>query len=323
MMTIKMILEIIKNAQSIVISAHTNPDGDAIGAMVAMGHLCAYYKKTYTILLEQPSQRFSKLFEKCHYTMQLNDEVNSVDTFIAVDCGNLERLVGHETYFQKAKNTINVDHHISNTQFAQYNYVDAQASSTSELIYRVLKEGHIPINVEMAEALYIGLLTDTSGFRHSCTNPSTLLAAAELIQLPFNFSKVYENTLCEQSLATAKLQAKAVERIKQLGKKGIYLTYITFEDLIQSEASKEDIDGVVNYLKTIRGIELIAFIYPKEPDTQTYKVSMRSNPPFNVATFCEQFKGGGHERAAGATLKGTLEEVLKRIEDAICVFVES
>lgn len=319
-MNFKAILEVIKNANSIVISAHTNPDGDAIGAMVAMGHLCAYYKKSYTVLLEQSSKAFSYLLKGCHYAFDLKD---TVDTFIALDCGNLERLVGYDAYFDKAQHTINIDHHISNTKFAQYNYVDAEASSTSELIYRLIKEGNIPVNVEIAKALYTGLLTDTGGFRHSCTCPSTLLAVAELIQFPFNFSELYEKILCEKSLATAKLQAKAVEHMKQMNKPGMYLSYITSEDIARSEASKEDIDGVVSYLKTIKGTELIAFIYPKGTDSQTYKLSMRSNPPFNVATFCEQFNGGGHERAAGATLEGTLEEVLKHVQDATCAFMES
>lgn len=322
-MNIKMILEIIQKAQSIVISAHTNPDGDAIGAMVAMGHLCTYYKKAYTIILEHPSQRFSDFLEQCHYTIEQNDQEYEVDTFIALDCGNIERLVGYKKYFLNAKNTINIDHHMSNTQFAQYNYVDAQASSTSELVYRIIKEGDIPFHNAMAKSLYMGIITDTSGFRHSCTHPSTLLAAAELIQYPFNFSQVYEKILCEQSLATAKLQAKAVNNMKQLNKQGVYLTYITDEDLIQSGASKADIDGVVNYLKIIKGVKLVAFIYPKELDRKSYKVSMRSNPPFNVASFCEQFEGGGHERAAGAIIKGSLESVLKCIQDAMEVFVES
>lgn len=314
------IIKVIKDAQSIIISAHTNPDGDAIGAMVAVGHICAYYNKPYTILIEQPLVTYKHLLQDISHASHLE---SGADTFIALDCGDKERLVGYEAYFKEAIYTINIDHHVTNTSFAQYNYIDAKASSTSELVYRLIEEAQIPLNRELAAALYTGILTDTGGFMHSSTNPSTHLMAAELIKLPFNFSALYEKTLQEKTIETAKLQAQATSHMKQLAIAGIYLSHITSEEVTQIGASKEDMDGVISYLKTIKGVKLIAFIYPKEGQEHTYKLSMRSNPPYNVAAFCQSFGGGGHERAAGATLEGKLEEVLERVEQAVSTFVKS
>lgn len=319
-MDLKSILTVIKEASNIAISAHTNPDGDAIGAMVAMGHICAYYNKKYTILLEEPSRDFKTLTDTCICKKDLEE---NVDTFIALDCGDVDRLVGYELYFKKAHQTINIDHHITNTGYALHNYVHPEASSTSELIYKLIEQGQIEMTVEMAKALYTGLITDTGGFMHSCTHPSTHLAAAHIIKLPFNFSEIYETLIHAKTMETVRLQSKAVNRLKKLGQEGVYLTYITEQDLEEIGASKEDMDGVVSYLKTIKGTNLVALIYPKGEKVGTYKLSMRSNPPYDVAHFCKQFGGGGHTRAAGATLEGPLSEVITRIEMAIEAFEES
>lgn len=319
-MDFKSILKAIKEANNIAISAHTNPDGDAIGAMVAMGHICQHYNKKYTILLETPSREFKALTDTCICRENLQEDA---DTFIALDCGDVDRLVGYELYFKKAHQTINIDHHITNTSYALHNYVEPEASSTSELVYKLTEEAQIELTVEMAQALYTGILTDTGGFMHSCTHASTHLAAAKLITLPFNFSQLYETIIHEKTMETVKLQSKAVDHLKKLHEKGTYLTYITEQDLQEIGASKEDIDGVISYLKTIKGTNLVAFIYPKDEKANTYKLSMRSNPPYDVAHFCKQFGGGGHARAAGATLEGQLSDVLERIEMAMQAFVES
>lgn len=319
-MDFKSILKTIQEANFIVISAHTNPDGDAIGAMVAMGHVCAYYNKSYMLLLEAPVRDFKMLTDTCVYGTHLEEDA---DTFIALDCGDVDRLVGYEAYFKKAHQTINIDHHITNAQYANYNYVEPGASSTSELIYKLIQEAQITLNVEMAKALYTGIVTDTGGFMHSCTQPSTHLAAAQLIQLPFDFSALYNQLIHEKTVETVQLQNRAINHLKKLSILGSYLTYISEDDIREIGASKEDIDGIVSYIKTIKGTELVAFIYPKDAQADLYKLSMRSNPPYDVAHFCKQFGGGGHQRAAGATLEGTLSEVLERIETAMQAFKES
>lgn len=305
-MCVNKILQVIQESQHIIISGHQNPDGDAIGAMVAMGLLCAAYNVPYTILLEEayPSQ-FSDLFEGVSVAYERHQPW---DTMIALDCGDTDRLVGYTSYFLKSQRTIVIDHHLTNTAYGQYNFVDSHASSTSEMVYRLIKASTKPIDTKLAEALYTGILTDTGGFMHSCTSPETMKIASELIACGFDFSSRYQKLIHEKSLLGAQLQGLAVQHLKQV-KKGIYLSYISQEDMHQLGATKQDVDGIVSYLKNIKGVDVIAVVYPLEADN-TYKLSTRCNLPYNMAAFCGLFKGGGHRLAAGAKIEGSLSKVL-------------
>ena len=304
------IIEIIKTATHLTISAHTSPDGDAIGAMVAMGQICASIGKPYTILLEEPVKQFAYLTDTCNYGKVLD---RPVDTFIALDCGDVDRLVGYEAYFKAARTTINIDHHITNKEYGVYNIVQRDASSTCEVIYQLVEAWGLPLNKLIGQALYTGLVTDTGGFMHNCTAPSTHVAAAKLISLGFDAPTIYRKLIHEKSLGTVKLQSIVTTHLECVHPKGLYIATLSQSELETSGATKEDLDGVVSYLKNIEGVEVMAFIYPKGPGI--YKLSMRANPPYDVASFCTAFGGGGHILASGATLEGTLEEVVSKVKD--------
>ena len=174
--------ETIKAATHLTISAHTNPDGDAIGAMVAMGQICALLGKPYTVLLEEPVKKLSYLIDTCNWATSLEQPI---DTFIALDCGDVDRLVGYNAYFKAAQTTINIDHHMTNAFYGAYNIVQKEASSTCEIIYQLACTLGLQINVPLGQALYTGLVTDTGGFMHNCTAPSTHLAVAKLMHQPY------------------------------------------------------------------------------------------------------------------------------------------
>ena len=213
------------------------------------------------------------------------------------------------------KTTIVIDHHISNTAYGMFNYVIKDASSTSELIYDLISESALLMNKEMAVALYTGMLTDTGGFMHSCTSAETMHKCAELIRFDFDFSKLYHKLMHEKSLRTLQLQGYAIKHLKEV-KPGIYLSYLTKEDLDADHAQKSDVDTIVSFLKSIEHTEVVAFLYP-HPKVAGYKLSTRSNPPYDVATFCAQFDGGGHIRAAGGTVLGTIDEATQAVEHAL------
>ena len=311
-MKLKDIIELIQNAKHVLISAHTNPDGDAIGAMVAMGHFCNAVHIPYTILLEEEVERFKYLTDEVITATQID---SAIDTFVALDCGDTKRLVGYEDYFTKAKKTLVIDHHVTNEHYGMYNYVLSDASSTSEIIFDLLEEAKVMFNKEIGMALYTGMVTDTGGFMHSCTSSSTMKACAKLMELDFDFSTLYHQLIHEKTLQTIKLQGVAVNHLVEV-QKGIYLAYITKEEIDKLKATKDDIDGIVSFLKSISGVEVIAFIYPLHKGNG-YKLSTRSNKPYNVAAFCQQFEGGGHERAAGATLDGPIEETILKVQAAL------
>lgn len=311
-MNLKAIGQCLKNASHVLISAHTNPDGDAIGAMVATGLLCAQCGVNYTLLLEEEVARFHYLLEGMPIASEV---VGPIDTMIALDCGDTKRLIGYEAYFTKAKTTLLVDHHITNEYYAAHNYVVPEASSTCELIYDLIVSMEVPFTKAMAVALYTGMVTDTGGFMHSCTSPTTMRKCATLMEESFDFSSLYHKLLHEKSLTTLKLQSVAIDHLSCI-KPGVYLSYMTQGDLDEIGATKEHVDGIVSFLKSMEGTEVIGFIYPL-PKESGYKLSTRSNAPYNVAAFCQQFGGGGHERAAGAMFGETLTIVREKVAEAL------
>ena len=306
------ILNQIRSAKGIMLGAHMSPDGDAIGALVGMATLCGFLHIPYQILLEKIPVDFEDLLENSSVSLE---PTLDYDTFISVDCGDKERLGKFEETFEKAQVTINIDHHGTNTYFAQYNEVQKNASASCEIVYDFISLAQCPLTECLARSLYTGILTDTGGFMHSSTTSRTHEIVAELMRVPFPFTKVYYKHLYEKSKISAIMEALAIGHIKQLWDKPYYMTYVTLEELEAKGATKEDLGAIVSSVKNIKGCDLAIFIYPL--DENHYKVSFRSNPPYDVAALAASFGGGGHIRAAGVTIEGHFEEVVGRIEQAL------
>lgn len=306
------ILKQIQSAKGIVLGAHTNPDGDAMGALVGMATLCGFLHIPHQILLEKIPQDFEDLL----VGVPVGSEVNiKYDTFISVDCGDIDRLGKFQEVFNQAEVTINIDHHGTNTFFAQYNEVQKSASATCEIIYDLVQIAKCPLTELLARSLYTGILTDTGGFMHSSTTSRTHEIVAELMKVPFAFTKVYYKYMYEKSKTAILMEAIAVGHMEQLWDKPYYMTYVTLDEMLDKQATKEDLGSIVSTIKNIKGCDLAIFMYPL--DMSHYKVSFRSNPPYDVAQLATQFGGGGHIRAAGATIEGNLEEVMIRIKEAL------
>ncbi|MGL4344596.1 MAG: DHH family phosphoesterase [Cellulosilyticaceae bacterium] len=312
-MKLEQIIGLLQKATHVLVGAHVSPDGDAIGAMTGMGYILEALGVPYTMLLESEHPKLSYMTEYVNVQSSYEGEY---DCFVSVDCGDLGRLGPYVSYFQKAQQTINIDHHVTNDKFAMYNYVEAEASSTCEIIYQLVKAGNIMIHENLAKALYTGLVTDTGGFMHPCTHTSTLLAAAELIGYGFDFSSIYHKLIHEKSLQTLYIENVAIGRMQVLGHQNVYLTYITEQDMLKYGATKHDLESVISAIRNVEGAEIAALIYPlKEQDT--YKLSTRSIAPYDVAKLCQSFGGGGHQRAAGATLVGKLDGLMKQVGERL------
>ena len=307
------ILNVIKQSAHVLLAAHENPDGDAIGSLVGMAHICISFNVPYTILMEQVPHEYIYLTENMNISREFNKEY---DTFVSLDCGDSKRLGQVKDYFEKAKTTINIDHHETNDYFGEYNYVEKKASSTSELIFNMIEEAQISLNAKSAMALYSGIVTDTGGFMHSCTQPSTHIAVSKILQIPFDFSTVYYRLIHQKTQKTIFLQAVATHHLTKLYHDKVFISYITENDLAQYHATREDASSIVTHIKNIKGCEIAILIYPtKEPGF--YKLSLRSNEPYNVAEIAGHFGGGGHIRAAGATIKGDLGQVIESVKQSL------
>lgn len=306
------ILSQIRSAKGIILGAHTNPDGDAVGSLVAMATLCGFLHVPHQILLEKIPHDFDDLLDDMPVVCEVSIPY---DTFISVDCGDLERLGRCKEDFEKADVTINIDHHGTNTFFAQYNEVQRNASATCEVVYDLVCLAECPLTESLVRSLYTGILTDTGGFMHSSTTARTHEIVAELMKVPFPFTKIYYQHMYEKSKTAAIMEAIAIGHMEQLWDKPYYMSYVTMEEMKAQGATKEDLGAIISLLKNIKGCDLAVFMYPL--DESHYKVSFRSNPPYDVAALAVNFGGGGHIRAAGATIEGSFEEAVSRIHEEL------
>ena len=303
-----------EGAANIVISGHIRPDGDCVGSCMAT---YLFLKKTMPkadirIFLEQPADIFSCIqdFDLIDTTFQMEAEP---DVFIALDCEKT-RLGEAEKIFDKAKKTINIDHHISNEHgCGDVNYIDPKASSASELVYDVLNKQYL--DEEIAKAIYIGMIHDTGIFQYSNTSPKTLHTAADLISYGFDFPTLIDKTFYEKTYVQNQILGRALlESILFMDGKCV-VSYIDQKTMKFYDVTSKDLEGIVSQLRIIKGVECAIFMY--ETSTLQYKVSLRSCSYVDVSKVAEYFGGGGHKRAAGCTINGTFYDVVNNLSEQI------
>lgn len=308
------ILDKIERANSIAIAGHVRPDGDCIGSCLGLYNYVKniFPEKEIDVYLEVAPERF-------HYIKNI-DKVNTsfeknmvYDLFVSLDCGDLERLGEARKYFEQAKETINIDHHISNTNFADTNIVKVNASSTCETLYDLLEETNI--DEAVAECLYTGLVHDTGVFKHSNTSKHTMEIAGNLIGKGIAFSRIIEESFYQKTFMQNQLLGRCLTESKLLLDGKIIVCAMTSDIMNLFGASAKDIDGVIDQLRVTKGVEVAILIHETMP--QTYKVSMRANNKVDVSKIAVIYGGGGHIKAAGCTMTGTVQEVIDQLTKLI------
>ncbi len=310
----KKILEEVRDAKSIAISGHIRPDGDCVGSCMGM---YLFLKKELPdtqvhVFLEKPSDVFNCICGVEEIKVAEEQDETVYDVFIALDCSK-DRLGGAEKLFDKAVKKINIDHHISNTGCGDVNYLRADASSASELVFELLEEDRL--DMEIAKALYIGIIHDTGVFQYSNTLPATLQVAAKLVAFGFNFPEIIESTFYEKTFVQNQIMGRALlESILFMDGKCI-VAVVSKKMMDFYGVNGKDLDGIINQLRNTKGVECAILLY--ELETLTYKVSMRSGGGVDVAKIAQFFGGGGHVRAAGFTMKGTAHDVINNLSAQI------
>ena len=310
----KKILEEVRDAKSIAISGHIRPDGDCVGSCMGM---YLFLKKELPdtqvhVFLEKPSDVFNCICGVEEIKVAEEQDETVYDVFIALDCSK-DRLGGAEKLFDKAVKKINIDHHISNTGCGDVNYLRADASSASELVFELLEEDRL--DMEIAKALYIGIIHDTGVFQYSNTLPTTLQVAAKLVAFGFNFPEIIESTFYEKTFVQNQIMGRALlESILFMDGKCI-VAVVSKKMMDFYGVNGKDLDGIINQLRNTKGVECAILLY--ELETLTYKVSMRSGGGVDVAKIAQFFGGGGHVRAAGFTMKGTAHDVINNLSAQI------
>ncbi len=298
-----------KLAKTIGIAGHVRPDGDCVGSVMG---LYMYLRKLVPkaridIYLEQPADIFACIRNIDKICSEFSTDIK-YDVFFALDC-NLERLGEAGEIFRNAGKKINIDHHISNDGCGDLNFIEPERSSTCELLYELMDVTRL--DEDIAKALYIGIIHDTGVFQYSNTSPRTLEIASELIRFGFDFSKLISETFYEKTYHQSQIMGRAIlESMRFLDGKCI-VSKVSRKNMEFYTVEPKDLDGIVNQLLMVKGVECAVFMYETKP--MEYKVSMRSAGKVNVSEIALKFGGGGHVRAAGCTMSGTYHDVINNL----------
>lgn len=291
------------------IAGHVRPDGDCVGSCLATyNYIKDNYPQIQVDLYLEPIPNIFKFLNRSEEILHDCPEKEPYDLFIAQDCGDAGRLGEAAKYFEQAKKTVCIDHHISNQSFADENYIFPHASSTSELIFELLDEKKI--TKEIAECIYVGIIHDTGVFQYSSTSAKTMNIAGKLMEMGINFTEIVDKTFYTKTFNQNRILGQAlVDARLELGGAAV-TSVVTKEQMEEYEVLPKHLDGIVSQLRVTKDVEAAVFLYETEDG---YKVSMRSNGKIDVAKIAMEFGGGGHVRAAGVSMEGSSEEILQKI----------
>ncbi len=303
------LLEECRGAGRIGISGHIRPDGDCVGACLALRQ---YLKKclpqaAVEVFLEKPADIFKEIkgFEEIHSDFP---EEDAFDVFFVVDCG-ADRIGGAEKYFKAAEKTINIDHHITNPGSCDINYIKPEWGSASELIYDLIEPDKL--DRELAMAIYIGMIHDTGVFQYSNTTPAAMEKGARLIGYGFDFPRLIQETFYQKTYLQAQVMGRALmESIRFMDGRCI-VSAMDRRIMDFYNVDSKDLDGIVNQLRNIKGVECAIFMY--QTVGLEYRVSLRTSEKVDAAAVAAFFGGGGHARAAGCTMKGTFHDCVNNL----------
>ena len=305
----------IMQSRTIAITGHTRPDGDCVGACMGLyNYIVENYPEIRVDIFLEPIAGSYKLIKRTDEIRQPEGRPEAYDLFICLDNSQKDRMTkGMEVYFDAAAATINVDHHISNTRFAQTNHVVAEASSASEVLYDLLDPEKITLSV--AEALYMGIICDSGVFKYASTSEHTMQIAGRLMHLGVDSGRLIDEVFYERTYVQAQLLGQALLNSVRLFEGRCIYTVITREMFRKFQARPDDLEGIVEQLRLTKGVE--AAILISETEEGTSKFSFRSKRYMDVKKVAALCGGGGHIRAAGCTVHGDWNESLKIFLEAI------
>lgn len=309
----------LKGADTVAVSGHIRPDGDCVGSCLATyNYIKTYYPQISVDLYLEPIPNIYKFMARSEEIIHLSELTETsaekvYDLFIAQDCGDTGRLGDAVRYFNTAKKTICVDHHISNQSFADENYIFPEASSASELIFELLPKERI--TKEIAECIYTGIVHDTGVFQYSCTSKKTMEAAGFLMECGINYPKIVDETFYTKTYNQNRIMGLALIKSRlHLGGKCIS-SVITEAEMKEYDVLPKHLDGIVSQLRVTKDVEVAIFLY--ETGDGTFKVSTRSASYADVSQIAVKYGGGGHKRAAGFSMTGDSEKIVAQIVEDV------
>lgn len=297
------IQEAILQSQNPLVLSHERPDGDAIGSLIAMGLVLKKIgKQPYMAMVDGIPSRFHFLSGSDEVEKKLPE---SYDLLIVLDCSDMDRI----GFDLEKKPDINIDHHPTNEKFGVINYVEHKAAATTELLYKLFQDMDVPFDVEISDALMLGLITDTIGFRTPSVRPELFRAVADLLEKGAHLTDIYERVLNQHSFVGAQYWGRGLGHLERQG--DMLWTELSLDDRKAIGYPSNDDADLINLLTTIESPKIVLIFV--EQAGEKVKVSWRSKLGYNVAKVATSFGGGGHEQAAGAIVPGSLNEVKTKV----------
>ena len=310
------VIELILKADKVCIIAHEDEDADSVGSCFAMRLALLQLGKTAKCYFSAPLENHIAFMGDDYEVFDENAEYEA-DLCICLDCGDIKRLGRRVKIFENAKNTLSIDHHETNTRFADVNFVDWQAAATAEILYELFSKMEIDINKNISENLYAAISADTGSFKYSNTTPKTMCIASELIAKDIDHARIARLLHDTDFIGAIRCKAEIMQNIE--GYFGGKLTIVTASDALFEKygITERDSGDIVNIARAVSGCEIAVSIR----ETQgKIKVSLRSNGEISVSQIAQKFGGGGHAKAAGAKVTGKSIEQVK--SDIVAVFGE-
>jgi len=315
------VLAELRVADKLLLTTHENPDGDALGSLLAMHHTLQQLGKDSVMYMSPEEFPLPYEYRDMVFDGLLGAPPDDLTqrTVVFLDCGNIDRMPV-DFLRSQGLHILNIDHHHDNTRFGTVNLVDTKASSTAEIVHELGRELGADITPEIASALYVGLVTDTGRFSYENTNPDTHRLAAELIEAGVDVADTYRRLYERVPIEKLKLVARALEGIERREDCGLALTYLSDADYAETGSSELLSEGIIDFIRSLEGTLVAAVVRDRgEAAGSARKVSLRSTDgDIDVSEIARRYGGGGHRRAAGFSTDLTYEQIV----EALCADLE-
>jgi len=310
---VKAVADTIRDNDRFLVVTHENPDGDALGSMLAAALGLRALRKDVVMYLSgsAPTPAEYRFLDLADVRRELPDDLEQ-RVLLAVDCANERRIGEANTGVDGAKLVVNVDHHHDNSEFGDVNLIVAEASSTSEIVRDILGELDVALTPEIAAALYVGLVTDTGRFQYTNTTPKALRLAAELVDAGADVHGIFQHVYETVQFSKLKLLARALERAQLFEGGRLVVSYLLKDDFGDVGAEEPYSEGIIDSLRAVEGSEMVALIRePPRDEGPTRRISLRSShDEVDVSAIARKEGGGGHRQAAGFSSDKPIGEIV-------------
>lgn len=315
---LRAVADALRSHDRLLLVTHENPDGDALGSLLAMKLALDSLGKTSEMYIYGDAPLPKEYGFMPLEGLRREQPADAAErVLVALDCANEQRIGPDQTVLEQATLTVNIDHHQDNSRFGDVNLVVADASSTSEVLRDVLAELGVELTPDIAEALYVALVTDTGRFQYTNTTPKAFRLAAELVEAGADVHRVFQGVYESVEFAKLKLLARVLERAQVYEGGRLVVSYVLRSDFTDLNVAEAYSEGLIDYLRAAEGADMVALIRePPRSDGPARRVSLRaSTDELDVSVIARKSGGGGHRQAAGFSSDASIDEIIRFIHE--------